>query len=50
MFGADVVFSSRYLHYQDMLDNEWDAMAACPRYLRNEVTLLIVLIVSLFLF
>lgn len=27
-----------YLHYQDQLDDKWDALADCPRYLRNEVT------------
>jgi len=26
-----------YLHYQDRLDNQWDAMNSCPQYLRNEV-------------
>lgn len=26
-----------YLHYQDRLDNQWDAMNSCPQYLRNEI-------------
>jgi CRP-like cAMP-binding protein len=26
-----------YMHYHNQLDNEWDALASVPRYLRNEV-------------